>query len=582
MKTLSLVLGLMLTTAAFAQQSQQSAAPAPQADPASAKKPAILSGRVVNAKTGEPIRRVNLTLRPSGAPGMISVGTGSPPPAAPYAATTDVEGKFRIENVDPGSYRMAAERQGFVRQEYGARQNSMMGTTIKAASAQELNDLNFKLIPQAVITGRVLDEEGEPLARVQVQMMSQRFFRGKQQLMPMGGGQTIDTGEFRVADLAPGRYWVSATYRGRMMFGEAPARNTADKPEEEYVTTYYPGSIDQASARPIDVQAGQEMPGIDIRIQKKRVYRIRGRVTGGTQPLRNVRLAVVPRERGAFVGFMGGGGGGMVKEDGTFEIGSVQPGSYYVAALPMQGTQSVVGKVAVDVSRENVQNVALVLGSGMTLKGSIRIEGDVQQLEQAQGKKITFGAIRMQLSAIEGMPFGTSGGSVKDDGSFAIENVGPDRYRILASNLPEGTWLKSIRAGDQEVLDSGLDLSAGVSGSVQITLGSGSGQISGTVQDAKQQAAPGSMVTLLPNPMKEDRNDLYRMTTTDQNGQFTLQGIPPGEYRLFAWEDVEPGSYMDPEFLKPHESKAQKITIKANSQQQVSVAQISMEANATR
>ena len=582
MNTPLLVFGLILTTAGLAQQPQQSAAPAPQADQASAKKPGIIAGSVVNAKTNQPVRRVNLTVRPFGGPGTGSMGSGPMTPAAPYSATTDAEGKFRIENVDPGSYRMSAERQGFVRQEYGARLNSMMGTTVTVAPAQELKDLNFKLIPQAVITGRVLDEEGEPLAHVQIQVMAQRFFRAKRQLMPTGGAQTNDTGEFRVADLAPGRYWVSATYRGRnMMFGEAPARNTADKPEEEYVATYYPGSIDQVSARPLDVQAGQEMPGIDIRIQKTRVYRIRGKVTGAPQPIRNVRLIMLPRDQVALMGFFGGAGA-MVKEDGTFEIGGVQPGSYYVAALPMQGPQSVSGKVAVDVSRENVQNVTLVLGSGMTVKGSILIEGDVQQPEQARGKKTSFGAVRVQLSVIEGLPFGASGGTVKDDGSFAIENVGPDRYRILALNLPEGTWLKSIRAGDQEVLDTGLDLSSGVSGPVQITLGSGSGQISGKVQDAKQQAAPGSLVTLLPNPMKEERNDLYRITTTDQNGQFTLQGVPPGEYRLYAWEDIEPGIYMDPEFLKPHESKAQKITIKANGQEQVSIAQISAEATAAK
>src|SRR4030095_29695 len=155
----------------------------------------------------------------------------------------------------------------------------MVGTTITVASAAELKDLNFKLIPQAVITGRVLDEEGEALARVQIQIMRRRFFRGKQQLMPMGGGQTTDTGDFRISDLAPGRCWVSATYRGRMMmFGEAPARNPGDKPEEEYVTTYYPSSIDQAGARPIDLDAGQEASGIDIRIQRVRVYRIRGKV----------------------------------------------------------------------------------------------------------------------------------------------------------------------------------------------------------------------------------------------------------------------------------------------------------------
>jgi hypothetical protein len=117
---------------------------------------------------------------------------------------------------------------------------------------------------------------------------------------------------------------------------------------------------------------------------------------------------------------------------------------------------------------------------------------------------------------------------------------------------------------------------------VQITLGSETGQLSGTVQDAKQQPAAGSMVTLLPNPMKENRNDLYRIATTDQNGQFTLQGVAPGEYKLFAWEDIDPGSYMDPEFLKAHENKSHKITVKANGQEQVLIRQIAAESTATR
>jgi hypothetical protein len=90
------------------------------------------------------------------------------------------------------------------------------------------------------------------------------------------------------------------------------------------------------------------------------------------------------------------------------------------------------------------------------------------------------------------------------------------------------------------------------------------------------------MVTLVPDPMKEERNDLYRVTTTDQNGQFSLQGIAPGEYKLFAWEEVDLGSYMDAEFLKPHESRAQKVTIKANGREQVTLAEIPAEAKETR
>jgi hypothetical protein len=584
MKTLLLVLGFSLISAALAQQSQQSPIQAPTGAQSETKKGGAIEGHVLNSKTGEPIRRVNLTLRPFNTTGTSSavMVMGPMAPAAPYAGTSDAEGKFRIENIEPGSYRLAAERQGFVLREYGSGQNSMMGTTIKVVAASELKDLNFKLIPQALITGRVIDNEAEGLAHVQIQILRRRFIRGKQQLMPMGGGQTTDTGEFRISDLAPGRYWVSATYRGRMMmFGEAPARNTGDKPEEEYVPTYYPNSTDQAAARSIDLDAGQEMPGVDIRIQKVRVYRIRGKVTGGAQPLRNVRLAMIPREREVFMGMLGGGGG-MVKEDGSFEIGGVQPGSYYVTALPMQGIMNPMGKVAVDVRQENVENVTLALASGVTIRGGIGVDGDLQQLEQAQGKKISFETVRVQLIPIDGIPFGVPSVSAKDDGSFALENAGPDRYRIGVFSLPQGLWLKSIRAGEREVIDSGIDLGGGTVSPLQITLGVGTGSVSGVVLDAKQQPATGSMVTLVPDPFKEERNDLFRLVSADQTGRFDLQGIPPGEYKLFAWADIEPGSYMDPEFLKPQESKATKITVKAKSQQQVSLTQIPADSTATR
>jgi hypothetical protein len=562
MKTLSLFLGLTLLSGAFAQQ--------PRAESPEPKNLGSVEGRVVNSKTGEPIRRVNLTLRPSGAPGMAVTGLPMPMAvAAPYTASTDGEGKFRIEKVEPGSYQLAAERQGFVRQMYSATQNSMAGVTIRVAAGQSLKEINFKLIPQAIITGRVLDEEGEPLARVQIQLLRRRFFQGRAQLTPTGGGQTIDTGEFRIAELPPGRYWVSANYRSRMMFGEAPARNTGDKPEEDYVTTYYPGSIEQAGARPIELEAGQEMPGVDIRMQKARVYRIRGRVVGAAQP-RNLRLVALPRDRSGFMG-AGPGPGAGVKEDGSFEIGYVQPGSYYVTAMPM-GPQSALGKVAVDVSRDNVENVILTLGGGVTLAGGIRIDGDLPQ-----GKPISFGAIRVQLSPIEGVVFNVPNGTPKEDGSFTLENVGPDKYRIGVFNVPPGTWLKSIRVGDQEVLDTGIDVSGGAPGAVQITLGTGVGQVSGMVRDANQQPVAG-LVSLLPDPMKEDRNDLYRTTAADQTGQFTIQNIAPGDYKLFAWGDIEPGSNMDPELLKLHESKAEKITIKPNSQQNVTLTQIPADA----
>src|SRR5438309_337301 len=140
MKTLFLVLGFPLISAAFAQQSQQTPLQASTGAQSETKKGGAIEGHVLNSKTGEPIRRVSLTLRPFNTTGTTSavIVMGPMATAAPYAATTDAEFKFRIENVEPGSYRLAAERQGFVRREYGAGQNSMLGTTLNVVAASEL------------------------------------------------------------------------------------------------------------------------------------------------------------------------------------------------------------------------------------------------------------------------------------------------------------------------------------------------------------------------------------------------------------------------------------------------------------
>jgi hypothetical protein len=236
----------------------------------------------------------------------------------------------------------------------------------------------------------------------------------------------------------------------------------------------------------------------------------------------------------------------------------------------------------VDVRQDNVENITVALGSGVTIRGGVGVDGDLQQLEQAQGKKISFETVRVQLIPIDGMPFGVPSVSAKDDGSFVLENAGTDRYRIAVLNLPQGLWLKSIRAGEQEVIDSGIDLSGAAVGPLKITLGVGTGVVSGVAVDAQEQPAAGSMVTLVPDPFREERNDLYRLVSADQTGRFSPQGIPPGDYRVFAWNDIDPGSYIDPEFLKPHESKATKITVKANSQQQVSLTEILADSTAPR
>jgi hypothetical protein len=231
------------------------------------------------------------------------------------------------------------------------------------------------------------------------------------------------------------------------------------------------------------------------------------------------------------------------------------------------------GKAPVEVARDDVDNVVLTLGNTISLTGRIRFDG-----EQSGGKPASFGSTRIQLMPVEGMAFNSPGGLAKEDGSFVLENVSPDKYRITVFNLPAGAWLKSVLLGNQDVLDTGLDVAAGAPGPIEIVLGAGGAQVSGVVQDAEQKPAAGALVTLVPDPLKPDRFDQLRMASASQTGAFKLQDIPPGTYWIFAWRNVDSNEATDPELIKRHESKAQRLTLKENSQENLTLSQIVIDA----
>jgi protocatechuate 3,4-dioxygenase beta subunit len=138
----------------------------------------------------------------------LSPNSGGAPTS--YSTATDVGGSFAMKDIDPGKYRLSVNRIGFVAGEYGARGPLQSGTTLSLARGQHLQGADFRLTPHAVITGRVVDEDGEPVANAQVQAMRYRYTQGRKQLQPFGGSSTNDLGEYRMFGLAPGRYYLSA------------------------------------------------------------------------------------------------------------------------------------------------------------------------------------------------------------------------------------------------------------------------------------------------------------------------------------------------------------------------------------
>lgn len=517
----------------------------PQAEPAKPQTPASIEGQVLNASTGEPLRKANVTLMPS----------QPAPESGPSSTSTDANGQFSMTGVAPGTYRLMASRNGFVGSEFGSRGPMRPGTAITISPGQALKQVAVKLQPHAVIAGRIVDEDGEPLAYTQVQAMMHRYQQGKRQLMPAGNSQTNDLGEYRIFGLAPGRYYLSATHRSQAMSVAAvtrPGGANANLPDEGYAPTYYPGTNDATAAAVVHVAAGAPLSNMDIKLRRMPTIRIRGTILrASTLMSSRSMLMLLPREASSF-GFGDRNMGVVQGRDGKFEMRGVTPGAYYLVAQYFDGNERFFARIPVDAGTTHIDGLEIDLKPGMEITGRVKVEGMDPPHNLAQ---VNIGLQPKTFTPMSG------GASVrpKEDGSFVLRNVTPDEYRVSVFG-GSGLYVKSVQAGQQETLNGEVNVIDGAPPVLTVVLSAAGAQLSGQVTAEKDVSAEGGMVVLVPE--KRDQQQLYRMASLDQYGKFNLKSIPPGDYTLYAWDNVEPGAWQDPEFLARFENKGKKVSVK--------------------
>lgn len=527
-----------------------------------------IEGTVVSATTGEPLKKAHLYLRPMGAVNGI-----------PYGTVTDSSGRFTFDNVDPGRYNFTATRNGYVMQGYSPQGGTNRNAMLTLANGQTLKEVVFKLTPQGVITGRVVDEDGEPLANVMIQCMTFGYQRGRRQLMPSNGMNTNDLGEFRLHGLRPGKYIISATYRSPDMYmpverivGSPQAAQAAD---EGYAMTYYPNTTSAESASRIEIVPGAVIQGIDMRLVRTRTVRIKGHITTGfaTKGRRNANVMLMSRDG---VGF--GAPRAFVRPmdgQGNFEMRGVAPGSYILSANYIEDSKAYSARMPIEVGNSNIEGIELTLAPPAEIQGRIVIE-DNGDLKAA--------SVNVNLMPRSPGPImGGVGSPVGDKLVFKLSNVTPDPYDVSVYGLPENFYIKSIRMGDQDVTDTGVDFTQGVpAGEMTVVLNPNGGQIEGTVQNSSSQPAAGVTVTLIPDASHRSVAWLYKSTSTDQNGHFTMKGVRPGDYKLYAWEEIEPGAYQDPEYVKPYESAGEALSVKESAHENVQLKVVPSEKTAAQ
>ena len=592
-----LLLTLLLQTPAPRQQPQQQ-------QPARPQDRGSISGYIVRMGTGDPLSKSTVTITTYNAARNQS-----------YTATSTTGGQFSFQNLEPGQYRLAANRAGYVRMEYGARSPSRPGLPITLSPGQRLTNIVLQLMPAGTITGRVFDRDGEPLANVNVEALKYSYQEGQRVMNVVQTARTNDLGEYRLFWLQPGQYFVSATptdgQRGAMLNALAvagpgiagviddiianrggggrgggrgnpgsaqrggPPQATPATPQipsdgqdqtvEGYVPVYYPGTTDAQSAATINLQPGVLFSGVDLTVAAVRTLRVQGQVINGVtgQPAQNANVMLLPVQRVA-----GGGGfrGGLRNpgnfrtrvNQGAFEIRGVVPGSYEIIAVLNDRNNRMTARLPLEIGNSDVQNVSLIASPGFTLSGRLVIEG---QQSGTGNQDLSRVRVMLRPDSAAQMAGGAPAAPVQADGTFTLQQVGRDDYRLSIGGMPRNAYVNTARYSSTDVMNEGLRLDRQPSGPLDILISTNTGIADGVVQNDKQEASVNVTVVLIPDAERRSRFDLYRTASTDATGHFHIEGVAPGDYHFFSWENVENGAWQDPDFIRQFEDRGKPIRI---------------------
>ncbi len=498
-----------------------------------------LEGTVVSAVSGEPLSKATVVIE-----GIAPDNAG-----VIFRADTETTGAFALRNIDPGRYRMHAQRAGFVDQAYGTKPANRRGTPLALQPGMAIKDVAFKLTPQGVVTGRIITPDAEPIANVAISLSRIAYTsHGRKQLANVNQVATNDLGEYRIFNIPPGRYYLSAAL---------PASPAAATPA--FAPTWYSGTVDPQSAVALDVQPGQTVSGVDLAMLKIAEHRVSGTIDSrNSGPAGPIRINLEPR--GA--GLSATSNISDVTRDSApgFEI-QAPPGSYYLVAQKTTGPTRFTGIAPIDVTTYDVTGVAITLQPPVTLPGQLRIAGSDDLRAFANSKVLVTAESKESTSDVAPAP-------VASDGTFTLTGTVIDSLNIGVSGMPPGYYVKSVTYAQQEVRETGLTYVES-SDPIGIVVSPNAATVSGVVHNDAGEPVAGATVVLAPPPAMRNPPRNFRTTTTDQTGYFAIGSLAPGDYTLFAWDDVQVNQYYDPDFLMTAESRGQKLTLEEGSQEVV-------------
>ena len=503
-----------------------------------------VEGSVTNKLTGAPIKGAHVI--------YTRIASAVDPAASPISRDSDLQGHFHLE-LAPGSYHLWVEREGFARQHYGSPVPESTGSVLTVAQGQELHDLMFRVTPLGALSGRIFDQDGDPLQGVGVQVMRVSYSNGMRQLIPVAGASSNDRGEYRCYDLPADRYFILATPKGSPLSHPVETGALVPEMQDAFVPLYYPGVLELESASAVPLPEGGDVQDINFRMQSVRASTVHGRVLSPLKVAQNQVQVVLAHNDHGFASYIDRSTAAVDPDTGKFEIRRVAPGSYFLVASQLIKGEVFSARLAVEITAGMpTEEISLPLAPGVTAHGSILLESTSPLPPN----------LVVRLQPMEGLFQGPQpAGTVSSDGSVLLPGVAQGMWTLSVEHLSESMWIKSVAFGDIRATGSQLSLPAGTRGPLRIVLAEDGAQVSGIVEKTGDL----SPVTVVLVPEEAELRlspQAYRFSQSDSRGAFLFKGVRPGGYRLFAFESIAPFAWMDPAILNGVEELGQEVIVK--------------------
>jgi len=491
---------------------------------------AAISGRVLSAKSGGPIR--DATLR------LVSFDVMR----LARSVRTDEDGRFAFTGLVPGRYQLQARADGHLTLDFGQRRPDEPERPIDLTDEETFDGADFELPGTSAISGVVLDEFSDPAPNVAVMLSTAAYVAGRRRLMPEGQpAVTDDKGQFRIDDLGPGTYYLMGVTGAFASAGESGG----------FSPTFFPGTLDAEDARPIAVDVAAEVTDLTFAMTPGVTSDLGGRVvdeTGAAVPTGTVILVPSDRSQAAVLMIARTAFG----PEGTFLFRNVPPGELTIQAFgrPVGGGnlgRAPFGFLTVTMDGTPKADVTVVVPPGRAARGRILFDpADAPRLEPDQ-VRISLRSTGFDSSPVAGGP---PQQTVHEDWTFEVLNM--NGLRVLRTDNTSSTWrLKQVLLNGRDVTDTPLDFRTDDVNGLEVVLTNRLGSLSGTVTDLEGRPTRDYTVVIFSSEARHWSfpSRYLHLARANQTGGFQAPGLPPAEYLAVALPTVPEMEWQNPEFL---------------------------------